>query len=165
MKKNNAGYIAIHRKIFQNEFYDCEPKCKMMAWIDLLLLANHRKNSFMIRGIAVSVPRGSVGYSIDTLAGRWKWSKGKVKRWLNVLEKSGQVKLQKSNVTTLISIVNYSAYQSDSTANDTANGFTNGSQTDPNNNVNNEKNSAGRKNATHFPSAYPGSAPLRRIKP
>lgn len=157
MKKSNNGYISLHRKIFQNEFYDCEPKCRIMAWIDLLLLANHQKRHFMIRGIPVIVPRGSIGYSIDTLALRWKWSKGKVKRWLDVLKMSGQIDLQKTNVTTLISIINYDHYQKTGSQMKPQTGSQVGSQTDLNNKGNNYNKGKGAI-------ASAGAAPLTVLK-
>ncbi len=87
------------------------------------------------------------------LAKRWRWSKGKVIRYLCELSNDEQIVLQKTNVTTLISIVNYEMYQGNSTADKSANSIANdtadspqtGSQTDTNNNVkntNNEKNIA-----------------------
>ena len=75
------------------------------------MLANHSNGIFYKRGIRVEVNRGQLGYDIDTLAKRWKWSRGKVERWLSELEKSNQIVRQKGNVTTIITIINYEEYQ------------------------------------------------------
>jgi len=136
-----AGWISIHRKMMEGKSYFSEPFCRNMAWIDLLLLANHDEKYIMIRGIRVNITRGQTAYTSETLAKRWKWSRGKVSRYLLILQKDEQIVLQKNNVTTLISILNYSKYQDSSTANGTPNRVTDGhqtvQQTDINNNVNN----------------------------
>jgi len=145
------GWIKLHRKIFDNPYYFSEPFTRSQAWIDLLLLANHQDGFFYKRGIKVQVKRGQVGFITTSLSVRWKWSRGKVNRFLNELEIDNQIEQQKSNVTTLLSIVNYDIYQGDDTANDTANDTSNGTandlpndlpngqQTDTNKNVKNVK--------------------------
>jgi hypothetical protein len=92
-----------------------------MAWVDMLLIANHTDNFFFKRGIRVDIKTGQIGYDLDTLSKRWKWSRSKVERFLQMLEKDEQIVRQKTNVTTLISIVNYKEYQTDDKANRKAN--------------------------------------------
>lgn len=120
-----SGWIKLHRKITDNPLYFSEQFNRSMAWIDLLLLANHSDNYFFKRGVRVDVKVGQVGYDLDSLAKRWKWSRGKVERFLLMLEKDGQIVRQKNNVTTLISIVNYKEYQQDNKPNDKPNSKTN----------------------------------------
>ena len=108
-----SGWIRLHRKITENPLYFSEPFNRSMAWIDLLLLANHSENYFFKRGIRVDVKVGQIGYDLDSLAKRWKWSRGKVERFILMLENDNQIVRQKTNVTTLISIVNYKEYQTD----------------------------------------------------
>ena len=112
-----SGWIKLHRKITDNPLYFSEPFTRSMAWIDMLLIANHTDNFFFKRGIRVNIETGQIGYDLDTLSKRWKWSRGKAERFLNMLEKDGQIVRQKTNVTTLISIVNYKEYQTDDKAN------------------------------------------------
>lgn len=94
-----------------NPLYLSEPFTRMQAWIDLLLLANHKEGFFYVRGNKVVVGRGQVGTSSRTLASRWQWSRGKVERFLKDLENDNQIEPQKNNVITLISICNYDDYQ------------------------------------------------------
>lgn len=112
-----SGWIKLHRKITDNPLYFSEQFNRSMAWIDLLLLANYADNYFFKRGVRVDVKAGQVGYDLDSLAKRWKWSRGKVERFLKMLENDNQIVRQKNNVTTLISIVNYKEYQQDEKAN------------------------------------------------
>lgn len=117
----NNGWIKIHRKILDTKGYHQEPFCRNMAWIDLLLLANHEPNFFRFRGVRVDVKRGQTGYGIETFCLRWSWSRGKVERFLQELEKDGMIVRQKNNRTTLISIIKYDEYQTDSKAKRKAN--------------------------------------------
>jgi len=137
------GWIKLHRQITENPLYFSEAFTRCQAWIDMLLLANTKEGFFYKRGIRVEVIRGQVGYDIESLAKRWKWSRGKVERFLNVLEIDKQVVRQKTNVTTLISICNYNIYQARSNPNDNANSNSNEhqtvKQTDTNKNNKNNK--------------------------
>jgi len=141
---NNQGWVKLHRQIQSNPLYFSEPFNRALAWVDLLLIANHSDNFFYKRGIRVDVKKGQIGYDLDTLAQRWKWSRGKVERFLKELEKDEQVVRQKTNVTTLISITNYDLYQSDGKAdskpNSKADGHQTVKQTETNKNDNNLKN-------------------------
>lgn len=109
----NLGWIKYHRSSFDSRFYFSQTFTWWQAWMDLLLLANHKNGVIRKRGITVVVERGQVGYSEGTLAKRWRWSRGKVRRFLDELKMEHQIVQQKNNVTTLITIVNYEQYQSD----------------------------------------------------
>ena len=76
--ENNAGWIQLHRSIMDHPDWFAEPFTRAHAWIDLLLLANHKVGYIRKRGILIEVPRGQVGHSEDAIAERWKWSRGKV---------------------------------------------------------------------------------------
>ena len=67
----DGGWIKLYRSSFENKLYFEEPFTRYQAWIDLLLLANHKDGYFMKRGTLVKVPRGTVGYSMKELAKRW----------------------------------------------------------------------------------------------
>lgn len=110
------GWIKIYRKIADDPLYLSESFTRIQAWIDLLLVANYKDSYISKRGIRVIVKRGEVGYSVENLACRWRWSRGRVSRYLDALEVDGQIVRQKTNVTTLISICNYDVYQLGDTA-------------------------------------------------
>jgi hypothetical protein len=111
------GYIKLFRKIQENDQWLSEPFTRSQAWIDLILLANYKPGVIRVRGNRVEVKRGQVGWSQVALANRWKWSRGKVRRFLKDLEKNErQIVQQKNNITSLIDIVNYDEYQGNGTA-------------------------------------------------
>lgn len=105
------GWVKIYRKIQDNPFWDEKPFTKGQAWIDLLLLSNHKDNFFFVRGIKVEVKRGQVGWSEVRLADKWGWSRTKLRGFLKHLENEGQIEQQKNNVSLLITIRNFEEYQ------------------------------------------------------
>lgn len=107
----NMGYIALYRQIVENEFWFYERFTKAQAWIDLLLLANHKSNSFDVRGNEVKLERGQLGYSIKSLSQRWKWNERTVDKFLSVLKNRQMIQCRKSHITTVITIINYNRYQ------------------------------------------------------
>jgi hypothetical protein len=126
----NNGWIKLHRSIMDHPFWLSEPFTRAQAWVDLLLLANHKAGHIRKRGIAIAVDRGQVGRSEQTLASRWQWSKGKVRRFIVELTRLSQVSrrisektvLKKTSVSSLIYIVNYEKYQMNSTEDGTEDG-------------------------------------------
>jgi len=141
------GWIRLYRKSIENQLYFSEPFTRWQAWMDMCIIANHKPGWFIKRGIRVDVGVGQIGWDLENLAKRWKWSRGKVERFFCMLENDGQIIRQKSNVTTLISICNYGKYQTDSKAksnvnskaNDKADGHQTAKQTDTNKNVKKKK--------------------------
>src|SRR5262245_54218381 len=109
------GWIRVHRQIWQNKYWHCEPFSKGQAWIDLLLLANHDDGMFVVRGNQVRVPRGYVGCSEETLASRWRWSRGKVRRFLKALKTDRQIVQHTSPILSLVQLANYDQYQTNGT--------------------------------------------------
>ena len=105
------GWIKIHRKITELDFYFSERFSKMAAWIDLLLLATHKPQTIFIRGVEINLQPGELAWSITSLAKRWKWNKRTVIKVLNMLEKRKMIHRKSDNVTTIISIKNWDKYQ------------------------------------------------------
>lgn len=136
---NSSGWIKLHRSIIETPEWLSEPFTRAQAWVDLLLLANHKTGTVRRRGITVIVGRGQVGYSEDSLSVRWKWSKGKARRFLKDLIEMSRIErrlaeitvpkivpknepktvLKKTSVSNLIHIINYDKYQTNSTEDST----------------------------------------------
>lgn len=55
-----AGWIKLYRQIDENPLWFEEKFTRAQAWIDFLLLANHDRSSFLVRGNRVTVERGQV---------------------------------------------------------------------------------------------------------
>lgn len=137
----NRGYIKLWRSSTESDLYFSEPFTKWQAWSDLLITANHKRRIVNVRGIMVTVEAGSVLAGGDFLASRWKWSRGKVSRFLTYLESETvqQITQHKSNICNVITIVEWDLYQANGTANSTADGQQTVQQTDTPKNVKNVK--------------------------
>ena len=135
----DKGWVKLHRKILGNYLWLSEPFTRGQAWVDLIILTNHEEASFRVRGVKIELKRGQCGWSELSLSERWKWSRGKVRRFLKELENERQIVQQKNNITTVITIVNYDEYQNGSTPNGTTSSTPNGHQTDTNKNDKNNK--------------------------
>lgn len=105
------GWLKIHRKIADSDLWLSEPFTRGQAWIDLLMLANHDYSFFYKRGNKVEINRGQIGRSEVELSDRWCWSRTKLRKFLNDLEKEQQIIQQKSPVTLIITLINYEKYQ------------------------------------------------------
>lgn len=140
----NAGWIKLWRQIQDNPVWRRKPYSYGQAWVDLLLLTNHQPGCIWPRGMPLHIEAGQVGYSKESLASKWGWSRGKVTRFLNMLENERQIVQHKSNVTTVITITNWQTYQkTDSKQTDRR--TPNSRQADTNKNDKNENND---KNST-----------------
>lgn len=106
------GWIKLHRSLLESDVWTCEPFSRGQAWVDLLLLANHKDSFFYKRGNKIDVKRGQLGRSSVELSDRWKWSRSKVSKFLKDLEKEQQINVKKSAVTQIVTIINYDEFQS-----------------------------------------------------
>lgn len=114
------GWIKLYRQLTENDLWLEKPFSKGQAWVDLLLITNHKKGIVKVKnGLSFIVKRGECGYSILGLADRWGWSRGKVDRFLLSIkdEKMIQIMDIKTNSKTdtlnrsVIKVLEYEAYQ------------------------------------------------------
>ena len=133
----SKGYIKLWRSIQQNDLYANTTFSEGQAWIDLLLSASHKRSTFKVNRIWVTIQPGQIGLGIRTLSDRWKWGINRVQTFLHVLEDQGMIKLgkwnaktkkvdfgidtdtPKTNVCNIISICNWADYQYCDTPSDT----------------------------------------------
>ena len=102
------GWIKLHRAIMANRIYPHKRKfTEMEAWVDLMLKASHKDHTVS----DIEVGRGQILTSILALGERWKWSRGKVKRFLKVCEKRNEVVLKTTTKFTVVTLCNYERYQ------------------------------------------------------
>lgn len=119
MADGSKGYIKLHRELQDNPLWNSEPFSKGQAWVDLLLRANHQPNEFIIGNELIKVQRGQFFTSELKLAEKWKWSRKKVRSYLNLLKTLKMATTVGTSKGTTITIENYGLYQGEGTAEDT----------------------------------------------
>jgi len=162
------GWIKVHRSLLDHPIWLDGPFTRGQAWVDLLLQTNHKPGHIRTaNGRRISVSRGQCGMSQLTMAKRWGWSRGKVKRFLTELERGGMI-IQKTvqqtgHQNTLVTICNYNGFQSDIVEGGTIGRTTDGHQTvqqtdtkrGSNKNEKNVKNEKKTKNRVFIPPTIP----------
>lgn len=116
-----TGWLKLHRSIIDNPLWGAEPFSKAQAWVHLLLIANHKDGGFIKNGQWIEVKRGQTGESVLSLSKRFRWSKNKVLRFLDLLEKQRMIEVKTTHLTTIITICNYNDYQGGETPDGTPN--------------------------------------------
>ena len=111
---DNGYWIKVYRKIRESAIWNNnEPFDYRSAWIDLIMEANVKPNTFIYKGQTITVKRGEYYTSVRKLSNRWHWSKDKVNRFLKILIKLDMVrKHNEVKCATLLTIVKYDDFQS-----------------------------------------------------
>lgn len=105
------GWIKLHRQLQECPIWYGERFSKGQAWVDLLLLANHRDKKILFNGEMVTIKRGQYLTSMVKLAEKWGWNRKTVSSYLKVLEDEHMITKVTDNSKTLITIENYEIYQ------------------------------------------------------
>lgn len=135
--KSNNGWIMLHRKIRDWEWY--QDSIMLHLFIHLLLSANHEKGRW--RG--VEVQRGQLVTGRNSLNRETGITETPLRSRLKKLEDSGEITIQPTNKYSIITIVNYDLYQKDGkkvTSNNVVEQPSTNNQITTNNNIKNEKN-------------------------
>ena len=83
----DLGWISLHRQLSDHWLWkEKRVFSKAEAWIDILLIANHKDNKTLLGNELITVKRGSFITSEIKLMSRWNWSKSKVRAFLSLLQ-------------------------------------------------------------------------------
>jgi DNA replication protein DnaD len=106
------GWIKLHRKIRHHYLFQEERVfSKFEAWVDLMMMVNHKVDKVMINSTWVQVKRGQRLTSMKKLAEQWRWSRGKVKKYLDLLKADGMISYEVTTKYIIITLLNYEFYQ------------------------------------------------------
>ena len=100
-----SGFIQIHRKITEWEWYDDANTFRL--FMHLLLKANYKAKSY--RGMQLEA--GTVLTGRDLLAKQLRMSVQQIRTALNKLELTGEVTIQSSSQGTKVQLIKYKEYQ------------------------------------------------------
>ena len=115
----NNGYIKLYRKCLENEFFLEKPFDRWRAFEYLLISARYKPSRVILKGQIIELEAGQLVVSEKKLAEKWDWSRGKVRRFLSLLESLQMIQLNGTAYGTLVTIENYTKYQCDGTSNGT----------------------------------------------
>lgn len=132
MSKNH-GYIAIHRKIFDNPI--SRKSNYLSIWLYIILKANHEDNYLIISNEKVLIKRGEFLGSLRNISEHFSISISSISKILTYLEKENMVKTKRTNKYTIFQVVNYDEYQKGEHKEKTVR-----KQKETNNNDNNDNN-------------------------
>jgi len=138
------GWISLHRKLQDNWMWKEKREfSKAEAWIDILLFVNHKEGRVIIKNKVYNVKRGDSVVSVKTWSLRWNWTRGRAKRFLDLLQEQKMIEFKSDNKTTHLTVCNYDSYQIKHTPNEhqtDTKQTPNRHQIDTNNNDNNNNN-------------------------
>lgn len=138
-------FLPVARSILEHPLWNDKPFAKGQAWLDLLLLANYTDKTTHHRGKIVTCKRGDVNLSMLELGKRWGWERGKVKRFLTMLEVNGMVTVNATKTRTTITIENYSVYNDSCTTERTTDTTTDAQQMPQQTHITKERKKERRK--------------------
>jgi len=108
----NKGWISLYRSLQDHPFWKEQRSfSKAEAWIDILMMANHSDNKFLLGSEFLEVERGSFITSEIKLKSKWNWSKTKVRNYLSLLESDNMITKKADSKKTTIRVVRYCDFQ------------------------------------------------------
>lgn len=106
MTKSNKGWISLHRKLLDWEWYSDQQTSRL--WIHLLLKANHETRNYKGK----VVPKGSLLTGRALLASETGLTERQIRTSLKRLKSTNEITIETTNKGSHIFITNYSDYQS-----------------------------------------------------
>lgn len=105
------GFLPVSRKFFKNFLWQEERTySRAEAWLDLVQASAYEPQKHLVAGELVEVPRGGIVASERFLCDRWKWSRTKVRAFLDLLVKEGMISPQKNHRNTVFLLSNFGKY-------------------------------------------------------
>lgn len=106
------SWHPIMRSILDHWVWKDRPFSKGQAWVDMILLAQYNPCKKVINGVLIPMEEGQLAWPKYVLAERWGWSRDKVERYLKMLEDDSMIRQQTSQLTTVITLLNYKELRS-----------------------------------------------------
>jgi len=110
MNENPKGYIYLHRKLLDNPVV-MKDADHLALWVYILMKANHSKRDVMFGKERITVERGQFITGRKVIAKDLGINESKVYRIIKLLKSEQQIEQRVNSTSSLITIVNYDAYQ------------------------------------------------------
>ena len=90
------GWWRFYRKMLSDPLWEAgRERTKFEAWISLLSRAKGRPGRELVGHSMIPLERGQLIFSIHGLAKDWSWGRGKVRRFLESLEREGRISVNR----------------------------------------------------------------------
>lgn len=107
-----SRWIRVQTNVFDHELFTAEPLSQREAWLWLIANAAWKETRHRVGNDVLTVPVGSMFYTLRGLQLAWRWGSDKrVRTFLSMLEREGMIGTKTDAGKTHISICNYSRYQ------------------------------------------------------
>ena len=107
------GYIQVWRRLRDHRFWPTYKRrrfTELEAWLDLLFDATYKAHRHEFRGQVFDLKPGELVFSQREKAEQWKWSRGKVRSFLDSLCLNGEATHEKSPDVTRLCICKLAGY-------------------------------------------------------
>ncbi len=106
------GYLRLYRSFYRHWLWDQERVYNQPeAFLDLLQFAAFAPTKRVVQGKLISLEIGELVASERFLESRWKWSRTKVRQFLDILEKDQMLDRRKDQGETVLILCNYKEFQ------------------------------------------------------
>ncbi|ULB09142.1 MarR family transcriptional regulator [Cereibacter azotoformans] len=125
-----GGTVSIARALWDDPEFPNEKFSEREAWIWLIAEASWKPRERRVQRTVFQLERGQLAASVRFLAEAWGWSKSRVFRFLERLEKRDMITTQSGTDATLITVCNYDKFQPAQKQRGTQAGHSEGQQRD-----------------------------------
>lgn len=107
----SGGLFTVARSIWDHAVFAEEPFTEREAWLWLVSEAAWRPRRIRQGSGFIELKRGQLSHSQRFLASKWRWSRGKVARFLKLLENETMIEPATDHQQTILTICNYERFQ------------------------------------------------------
>ncbi len=107
------GFIQLSRGFFSHWLWEEQRDySKAEAWLDLIRMATFRDETACVQGRMLKLHKGDLVASARYLSTRWGWSRSKVERFLQNLQREAMIEPRNDTGLNIIKLCNYERYNS-----------------------------------------------------
>jgi len=110
------GVFAVDRGIFDHPLFDDgKPLSRLEAWLWLIKEASWKPRDYRMNSATIPLERGQLTHSVRYMAAAWRWSKSRVDRFIDLLEREQMVRRKtgtsSGTAVLVLTICNFDVYQ------------------------------------------------------